>query len=771
MSKPLYIYRGEFVNVETDRTTNLSTQKLYYIDIEDHDTLVDDDAEQVPIGLQLTDDPCRIAWVNNDEDPFPPIIGSECTIQVYTAPGISISTFAYGADDRFKVHIYQVEELSTTTIWRGILSTADCRQEFMPDPNVLTLIATDGLGLLNDIELTDFDDNTPQWEHPIVDFIAYAISKKGWDSNINVIMNVRHEDDDTLNSDSTGAGHFYKAQWLDARTFEDEVGTCHNCYEALEKILKDNCTLFQHLGEMWIRRTDEVEYGHNFYVFTFDSEGNFLSKTEITRELTIGVDLPHAWMNDDAEIALERLFKQVNETFRYTKFLETVCNIDISRGNNPDPAGTTVGEETEGDPECMPYYSESLTGFFTDLDQPPLADGKLKIIYDFGLEQERYLSAEAVTRRHYFKLQAFPVAQGDKLTFSVDTRTDTSVALTTVFPVHILLIANDGSYYVWDYDEASGTNQWVSVIAASGWFLNNWSFNRTGDTSTDWRGISATSHPAPEAGKVYIRLVQASTGFEMWFQNISLEILPFINGSYRAVTGHMHTVAQDASTRNKRDNEVFMNDGPSAAYKGVLLRPQQGASIFSGTVNFASTGFNVAGDQTNIFQRGMNIYIDATTAANDGFFRIENVVYNIIGSTTAVTLNKTMTVVSEAATIYTASFAPANRFYSAHVFPDGPTSDDVVHAFGFLQVFDVWNQFNRVMSRMEGTVDGTDEFPGILHKMFSGDASQQTSNRIFQLLHAEIDLHLCEWGAFLAEVAHSDVAKEYTGHSFKYLTD
>lgn len=770
MSKPLYIYRGEFKNIETDRTTNLGTQKLYYIDIEDHETLVDDDAEQIPIALDLTETPCKIAWVNNDEDPFPPIIGSECAIQVYTSTSVDISSFADGADDRFKVHIYQVEELSTTTIWKGILSTADLRQEFLPNPNVLTLIATDGLGLLNDIPLTDFDDNTPQWEHPILDFIAYALSKRGWDSNINVIMNIRHEDDDTLNTDSTGAGHFYKAQWIDARTFEEEVGTTENCYSALEKILKDNSTLFQHLGEMWIRRTDEIEYGHNFYVFTFDSEGNFLSKTEITREMTIGVDLPHAWMNDDAEIALERLFKQINETFRYNKFIETVCNIDISRGNNPDPAGTTADETTVGDAECMPYYSESLSGFFTGLDQPPLASGQLRIIYDFGLEQERYLTASAITRRHYFKLQAFPVAEGDKITFSVDTRTDTSQVLTTVFPVHILLIANDGSYYVWDYDEASDTNQWVSVLPASGWFNNNWSFNRTGDTSTEWRGIGATSHPAPESGKVYIRLVQGSTGFEMWFQNISLEILPFISGSYRAVTGHMHSIAQAVSTRNVRDSEVFMNDGPSAAYKGVLLRPQQGGLLVTGTVNFALTGFSVAGDQTGTYQRGMNIYIDATTAANDGFFRIENVVYNLIGDTTAVTLNKAMTVVSETASIYTASFVPANRFYAGHVYPDGPGPDSV-RTFGRMQAFDVWNQFNRVMSRMEGTVDGTDSFPGILYKLFSGDPTQQTFNRIFQLLHAEIDLHLCEWNAFLAETAHSDIPKTYEGHSFRYLTD
>jgi hypothetical protein len=773
LSIPLYIYRGEFVNTETTRPLNENIQKRFVIDIEDHDTLVDDGSEQILIDLELTGTPLVIKNVDNSEEPFTAVKPLEATIQCYTSSSVDLSTFAKGADDRFFVHIYESDGVTQVTHFKGILSTADLRQEFLPDPNILQLIATDGLGGLKDIALTDFDGLNPQYEHPIMSFITWALSKKGYDTDLYIVMNVRHEDATTLNADNTGEGHFYKDSWLDAKTWEDE-NTSMNCFDVLERIFKDGEKLFQHEGNMWILRIDEIEHGHNYTIFHFDAEGTFIDKSTVAYEDTIGVDLPAAWMDDNAEISLVRLFKQITETFRYEKWREVVCNIGFSRGTLADPAGVTVGEVVEGDAECIEYYSESLSGFFTDLDQPVVsgAEGVLRKVYDFGVEVESYLAGTAVTRRHYFKMTAFPVAAGDKLEMSVDTRTSVDTGITNLFPVHVLLIANNGDLYVWDYDEASDSNQWVAVAAASGWFLNNWSQDRSGDDTSEWRGIGATSHPVPAAGKVYIRLIVASAGIELRFQNLQVEILPLVNGSYRPYTGHEHTVAQDADTRNVRKEQVYINDGPSAAFKGVLLRRvNTGLVIYSGAVDFALTGFNVDGDQTVLFQPGMNIYIETVTAANDGFARIVAVIYNIIGDSTAVTLDRAMTVVSENATITTAAFEPANRYYAAHVFPDGPPDSTYVSTFGRIQAMAVWNQYNRVMSRIEGTVDGTLVMPSTLRKYLSGDAHPVASGRIFQLLHFDLDVHLCQWEAFIAEVSNENNPKQYEGYSFKYLTE
>jgi hypothetical protein len=98
--------------------------------------------------------------------------------------------------------------------------------------------------------------------------------------------------------------------------------------------------------------------------------------------------------------------------------------------------------------------------------------------------------------------------------------------------------------------------------------------------------------------------------------------------------------------------------------------------------------------------------------------------------------------------------------------------------FGQLQAFDVWNQFNRVIRLFEGTVDRTEsttELPDILHKYILRDISNNTTDgdsyRMFQLLHYETNLYLCEWSCFLSEVFNTAVSKIYDTHEFKYITE
>lgn len=82
------------------------------------------------------------------------------------------------------------------------------------------------------------------------------------------------------------------------------------------------------------------------------------------------------------------------------------------------------------------------------------------------------------------------------------------------------------------------------------------------------------------------------------------------------------------------------------------------------------------------------------------------------------------------------------------------------------------------MRKFEATVDRTDsttQIPDILHKYILQDVNENTTDgvnyRIFQLLHYEMDLHLCEWGCFLHECLNTAVPKVYEGETFKYITE
>jgi hypothetical protein len=91
----------------------------------------------------------------------------------------------------------------------------------------------------------------------------------------------------------------------------------------------------------------------------------------------------------------------------------------------------------------------------------------------------------------------------------------------------------------------------------------------------------------------------------------------------------------------------------------------------------------------------------------------------------------------------------------------------------------VWNQFNRVFSAFEATIDGLDtneidafglpDLPDLLHIYRQNDVHPATINKVFKALHYEQDTDNCEWGIYMVEVYDSTIPKTYDGHTFKYI--
>lgn len=111
-------------------------------------------------------------------------------------------------------------------------------------------------------------------------------------------------------------------------------------------------------------------------------------------------------------------------------------------------------------------------------------------------------------------------------------------------------------------------------------------------------------------------------------------------------------------------------------------------------------------------------------------------------------------------------------FYNAAVFPDGPPDSTYIHPYYHLQVFDVWNQINRVFRKFEGDLDHLDEGNEIIDLpdlIILTDASLSSTNKAFMVLHYDSDLHKAETGIVLVEVSDSTIGKQYPTQDFKYL--
>lgn len=642
------------------------------------------------IDLELTDYPLRISVIDNDEDVFTPIRAKQAEINIYSGNGINIATFAYGEDFDYPVNIYYDGGL----IFTGFLSVSELSQEFLPDPNVISLVATDGLGRLSEIPLTDFDGETPENEQEILLFVLWCLAKTGLGLNLAVGFNIREQNATSLNSDTNGGGHFFKFCYLNSKTFEDQIGTCINCFDVLTKIFGFEMQLHQREGEWRIMRIDEIEYDRNHTIYRWQWDGTFIDKQTEVHEKNIGVGEDYSWMNDDALQLLIAGKKELRLTYKYELPIELVCNIDFSRG---DYVADIDADSKKYNLDCWEQRRENwpATG-----DIP--ADANIYLRRDFngvGYESNRYVVIEdSVIQSNFIMSSNFPVNAQDKVSVQMSRRMSADVGGSGFYRdngMQIRLYGNDGTRWTLS-GETSGGDELGWVESDTDFTINNKYLWFEGDVSRDMteaEGLygNTESPPIPVAG--YLRFCLHQThqtswgGVSTFIDSFSFDYYSYINGAYQKYTAQQHIVASGSGST--REDQVYMSDSPNQVNKGAIL-------------------------------------------VADG-----------------------------------SGFRTSNTFYNGATEPDGPI---YIKPYGEIQLFDVWNQINRVMARFEGTIDKNSPLPDLLDKFFLTDANEMTNNRIFLLLHYEMDMHLCEWSAFFTEVQHALIAKKYTDNTFKYLT-
>lgn len=776
------LYRGKFVNQETD-STNANVQQTATVDIYDTESGTAISPTGI-VSLEMADDPCITEVVNNEEDKLQVIRSKQLDIAIHTSSSIGLETFCEGGDQRWYVEMYTGVEM----LFKGWLSISDLKEQFQPDPNVMLLTATDGLGFLEAEDLTDLDGNIPENERTFIELLTWALAKTGLSLPIMVCLNIREKLAIALNDDTTGEGHFLVYNSIDCKTFEgDSPGTLHDCLQAINKILGELCFVEQKNGLWWIQLVDEMRIGTARYFTRFDETGAFVLNTTIAIESFIGAASPMQWMNDDAEASTERPVKKVTLDYKYELFAELVCNINFDRGaviSPPDLAAPTSTGTYELD--CWTLRRQ--------FDQPVTSTKRIERKFEFGYEKERYAvvtpcTGGTATPWDFIESSPIEVQAKDRLSISVDFRFPSDFGLgegaVTYYPMRIYLFGEDGNWYYWwnpDTSTDASTFFWTNAGTSEEERLIPVGFILDTTDESQWQTISTTLHDMPVNGKLYIGLNQLHQGAdsgddqEAWFSNLQITYSPFINGQYTKFTGQQQIVTQPANPQKYkaiRQQQVYISDSPKKLFKGAILKRGDDFLIFTGTVGFSGVGqdFDLSGDHRSTFKPGMLIIISGT-ASNNITARITSVNYAIFTDLTQVFLDKvTVAEVGVTATIKLAQYVLANQFYDAAAYPAGDFPDDAIHPFGQLQVFGVWYQYNRVMRKFEGTIDklqSATRHPDLIDMFYLSDPNPNTNNKIFMLLHCVINHHLCSWEGFFHELADSTISRSYTGNSFKY---
>lgn len=123
-----------------------------------------------------------------------------------------------------------------------------------------------------------------------------------------------------------------------------------------------------------------------------------------------------------------------------------------------------------------------------------------------------------------------------------------------------------------------------------------------------------------------------------------------------------------------------------------------------------------------------------------------------------------------------------SRFFDRSLHPDEVIADEDLHPFGYFQIWDSFNQHNRVFRIFRsylhglsaGALDeyGRSDMPGLLHHYKNKDNSPHGSdNKTFQLLSFRQDIDSAKWNGVFKEVFDSNEPKVYNREylDFKYV--
>lgn len=759
MSQYGIIYRMEFKNVEGFTIR---------VNISPTDILIPDADLPVIIPITGSGTPVIISASNDDEDKFTPIRSKSAKIQFKTnsAIGLDSSTFSQGGDNLWICDI--ILQDTPQYIFRGFLMMADNQQPFQPDPQRVTLTATDHLAALKEAAWQDLAGLNPIGKYRVADIINFCLRKTGMALSLFVVNNLRAGTGQqtvaatfanphiitipdtkgyyagqrlvitntvsnnintivsavisstqltvsaTLVNESAAAAiildynsqfHWYDKVYIDALTFEKEIGLSEDCYTVLEKILGEDCFITQWHGNWYIFRVDEMDAGP-VYEAEFDPSGVYISTATDTIEKNIGRYELYKFANADELLRFVRPHDFVKETFQFDSPLENPCNIDFVRG----ALLTTVGNTKTYTLDCFDLL-EGFPGAYGSLDG---CTGYIERKFnDNGYETDRYIvltprntNESGSSQPTYFQSKAIPVQVKDKFTSSIDLRlTSLDTGLSSMRLFRMVLFGDDGSYWILGRpSDTSGSDDTLTWYDTALWTLNTGKGKSIIDFANgDWQTLNWAAPPIPVSGNLYFwinQLNQNSASFDnhnVQYANLQFDYIAYINGTYQKYTGQYNKVNRtETGYIANRDKQVYISDSPTKIFKGAMFLFNNGAYVL------------------------FPVWFNAAPFGN--------------------------------------TYPPDNTY---------------LHPYGYIQAFSVWNQYKGYNNPTNGRGVGinifsgsdkglTDSWPDMLTKITLTDTNTQTTNRYFIMLSINQEWRACLWGSTLIEVFNAAIGKTYS---------
>jgi hypothetical protein len=507
---------------------------------------------------------------NSDEDIYKPLRPQQATINFISQPTVSIDDFLSNSD----TYCYIAFEFLDPTdyYWVGYLLQDDFQETWQDTNHIITLRATEGLGMLQSQPLTDNAGDELIGRFTPWQFIQYAAhgSIIGFVEH-KVISNLYHSSmDDTLTVPSIGQCY------LDARTFSIGDGEYDNKYNVIDKVNSAfNQTLLQYKSNWYIFRPEELFMTptQSLRQFNITLLGTTISDNRY--DIEVGVNEEIKPIAPEMLRFINRPTKVDEVTFTYELPSELLCNQNLSRGD----LNTAFSGYNTYDVDSWEAYTgtrESPTATTKDHYRKDTLDA-----FDVVTDSYLYLDNETSgTFFNWWQSCDVQVTAGDIITLSFKWRWNETGILTSpppTFKVGQLLYKADAAPSF----RASLTNAGVWDIYPSTWdseiYANQTYFTITpSDNSTSENGyllFTVTSEPVIRDGIVRLLLSNTqNSSFDNNWKDIQFDIDTKVNGRYLdSISGDYDKFTKAEDIRANFTDQIYLEDLPNSNLMGCLF--------------------------------------------------------------------------------------------------------------------------------------------------------------------------------------------------------
>lgn len=516
---------------------------------------------------------------NTDEDIYKPLRPQQAEINFISTPTVSIDDFLGNNDIYCLVTFYYGGDLGTNVYWSGYL-LQDEFQEFWEDSrHIITLRASENLGSLKTIPLTDNNGNEISGIQYITDYIRYCVkdlvqvgsSKYQTLWVLNNLFNT-YMDDTYPSLDQV---------YVDPRTFSIGDGEYLDEYTVLERINRAfSQTLFQYNNAWYIVRTEEyyIPSTDNLRIFQYKFLQFPVPWDIYTKRFDINVGV-----NESVKPiapAMLRFIKrptkidQINITYDYPS--ELICNENFKRGTllTSSPTAKTYsiddwnaykGNRESPTPITAAYYRKDKLDAFGNV-----SDSFAYLPYE---------TTGSALGADWLQSCDIKVTKGDVLDISFLWRwneTGTIAAPIPTFNVAQVLFKADASPQFRAGMDSSGTwkiapSTWDSWAAANIPYVK-FTPPESASLENGYFQISALSKPIPANGIVRILLHNTSNlSYSGNFSQLQLRLQASLNGLTTSnIDGDFDRFTKAEDIRANFYDTIYLADMPNPKFMGSL---------------------------------------------------------------------------------------------------------------------------------------------------------------------------------------------------------